>query len=561
MNPQQNQLLSQAAAQSNTTPKQVKQSAWQQFRTFVREHLPHFHHAWHVKFDFHLFRYIFVGLLLVAVLVGIIGLANMSNSSQMAHKSRASYGPNINVVQNGGEWEVKIEGLDSGENKKYIGYYVDLCNSEDIIIDPSRMNFVFGNEDKLQSHGEVIGDRRDIVARIVKDKGLSIFSGEVLFKVQGEKPQIQEAFVYEATLDKDGLSQLLGFQEVGLEIGEGAGCSGDAPAQPTASATQVPQQNPQTPQVEQSCSLVEGYPLPGLGAEWDAAHDWKLQCNSIDVCGADKGSYDSKENRVACCQAILGADTNCEEMVTSSVATDPQEPIALYNNFVCSGQIQAQDGSIHDACYMLDPLVGTDKQPQQSVPQGGEVDPVSGGMKCPAGLGQAYPEGDKCICTNNIDRWEELIGVSPEQCNTQTVGNAGGQESQPVRTAGGQDTDTGSAGAQCPAGLGNAYPDGDKCICTNNLDQWVELPGVPSDQCNDQTVGNPGGQESGGSQPAQEQPQQQADEGRERDSGRSYAEECPQDSKQVVCTNDNASSVCDKEWCGNGGIGGCCYPR
>lgn len=71
------------------------QSALSQIKTFIKTHLPHFHHAWHMKVDLHLFKIIFMGLALVIIIVGIVSFAaTISNPEQkQTTGSRASERP------------------------------------------------------------------------------------------------------------------------------------------------------------------------------------------------------------------------------------------------------------------------------------------------------------------------------------------------------------------------------------------------------------------------------------------------------------------------------------
>lgn len=112
----------------------------------VKKHFPTFVHAWHMKVDLHLFRYIFIGLAVIGLFVGIAALFGALNLNKTTTSTQASYPSSgslttsctldaegyANIDVNWGDTrpsDVRIHFLDEGPLESET-WRADLCNGD-----------------------------------------------------------------------------------------------------------------------------------------------------------------------------------------------------------------------------------------------------------------------------------------------------------------------------------------------------------------------------------------------------------------------------------------------
>lgn len=188
-------------------------------RPFVRKHFPSVLHAWHTKVDLHLFRYIFVGLLLILFIVIVLVLSNFnrifhSNDTYAEEQDAADLTYWMDGNKENG-WTIQANGKDG---EAYLAYYIQIGKKKgdldfyDFHIDIDASRFAGGYDiSDFSLNEDPAGDWYDGVARIVpsEKKGGVQLSDATLFRMtckdQGDcpQPQIYKALLYYVEIEGD----------------------------------------------------------------------------------------------------------------------------------------------------------------------------------------------------------------------------------------------------------------------------------------------------------------------------------------------------------------------
>lgn len=419
----------------------------------------HFKVLWHWKHEMHSYRYVLIGVLSVGVVSLLLVMANINTVIQTFSAQAAWEGSNktpLNVwVEGDGPWEVKANG--KTVDARYVAYYVQLADSAE------EMNGMqFPDLDKGAISGVDLfrlsksNGYYDGVARLVSDdrkEGVTL-NGTTLFKVSGKKPEIKEAYVYAVTFEnpKD-LSSISSFNEVRLAVGE-----------PVTESTQVeaePSENKAS-----SCPAVPAEIVPPSGHSWNVVCSVDFTCKNEQSCEskfgpgtywcygfeggnrcmkleAEGGSSAGEKPKAPAEGAGSGAGG---DSATCPVGLNIQYWDADNGHCVCTNnkdRWEVHPGGISQAVCESGAVKPTSppkptqkpqsqpvqEQPAQQPPaQQPPAQQQSG--SCPAGLTIAYwdDKENHCVCTNNVDTWKVLEGVTnPGVCaQSATGGSAGG---------------------------------------------------------------------------------------------------------------------------------------
>lgn len=443
----------------------------QSIKKFLHNHFPTFIYAWHSKIDVHVFRYTFVGLLLIVVFVIISSLMVSLNSTTSRTTSTQASDANVGVVyveeervnDQRQEWKIKIEGKNKLPADKYIwGIYVSFCNSKD------SSAFRFTQSDQYMTKNnytidlvELSSQPETVVARSTTNnifiKGSDWVTPVTLFGAESamEQPRIKKAYLYLIDLS-DKRNKVEDISEYALAI-RGGSCA-------TASPTLRPQPN--------SPVLVSGAPTSGVPIDSQEARDRfcqnTMESRSKPLLNKFRGCYAEGGVNIAVCgeKSAQECTSNCgledyivnpppgmcEEVTTGSgggstpttpsqQTSSPSTYVSCYTNQFCNsiGAGSCQGGSCKRG--QQGKCTATPEQPQS---------------------GEQAP-----------NQW-----CSQSRFGSEGSGNSGGsrsgQEGQPSSAT----TSQNSAGVtiqkqDCPAGISRYFDNttfsGRACVCSDDF--------------------------------------------------------------------------------------------
>jgi hypothetical protein len=253
-----------------------------------------------------------------------------------------------------------------------------------------------------------------------------------------------------------------------------------------------------------------------------------------------------------------GSDSQC--LVHSSVL-----PIGTGGTGANAGSDQGASGQTGG---------GQDNDSQSGSGQGASGGSQSGvnsnlPQNCIHGKPYLDESNDKCICTNNVDDWhevdrsacqmvegrlglgdtdgtEDVAGICSKETGHRHFRGCYDDAAQGVKVAvcGDRPYNQDCDGQSCGLGFITSNQDANLVnnMCSIDLNQYYQ--GEDSSQSSQETQVEPNDQNK-------EEPQNGGDQSSSATQG-----SCPDG--QVQCTNENAGDICDKSWCGNKGVAGCC---
>lgn len=212
-----------------STKKKSAKHVLSQLKKYIKKHMPTFVQAWHMKVDLHLFRYIFVGLVIVGFVVALFSAYSINYFARNTVDTRASddvQQPKLTAKQIAGDrWEVRATGRT--DDTWYSGYYVGFGErtKEDIRANVTNFENIWLKDigGPLTSDGSVarwVG--QGFSSTDPNTRGVYIPSsgeGQLLFVLKGEKPTIDKAFLYAFQVDNPGNpTDVTQFEEQRLEV-------------------------------------------------------------------------------------------------------------------------------------------------------------------------------------------------------------------------------------------------------------------------------------------------------------------------------------------------------